>query len=369
MLAAEGNIMGSVVAALGGPMYRYRCQCGYTYLVGECGNTVEGGTCPSCHIPIGNTGGYNQVAAGQTRIDLGSPAANLEPEPGYLRHDRTDLGRIEHTLQRSENAPMSRVSFRVLHLLVHLSLFASTLVYQGADGLRTLMPNEASPVASIWEQVVQDLDVLRQLLDAHALDEVVAFLHNIIERLPEWCQGGSGALRTAEERNTWEKAFAEHFIEPEMLTLQQTLRRCVDEYQRAVADPPRLHREIDEDDTLDSAALFYPSLFAVTSQPSFEVLCATFDSVPSHTQVYPFLALFLEWQPILVHVQQLWPLVRWYRMLREHWGNALSRDDAGKTTIGELLEQASAQLGAGEVFDEFAEAWNAIVQGLKDGGA
>lgn len=70
-----------------------------------------------------------------------------------------------------------------------------------------------------------------------------------------------------------------------------------------------------------------------------------------------------------MHVQQLWPLVRWYRMLREHWGNALSRKDAGEMTVGKLLEQMSVQLGAGVIFDEFANAWNAVVQGLRRGGA
>jgi len=373
MLAAQGNIVGSVLAALGTPMYRYRCKCGYVYLVGECGNTVEGqdgtGTCPSCHVSIGNRGGggYNQLAEGQTRIDVGNPAANLAEEPGYIRHDRIDLSRLEHTLQRSNNAPMSRVSFRVLHLLVHLSLFAYPLVHEGADGLHILMPNEASPVNCVWEQVIQDLEVLRRLLDAHAFDEVVALLHTIIERLPRWCHGRSGELRTAAERNAWEHAFAEHFIEPATLTLQQTLRRCVDEYQHAVGNVPRLHREIDEDKTLDSTTLFHPSLFAVTLHPSFKIVCATFDSAPRYRQEHPFLALYLEWQPILVLVQQLWPLTRWYRMLREHWGNLLSREDAQKTTVGQLLEHANSRLGAEEIFDDFSDAWNAIVVALKHG--
>ena len=373
MLAAEDNsFVGSVLAALGEAISRWKCECGYMYTVANCGNTYESSTCPSCHRPIGNRlgAGMHQAAAGQVRMDgPGRSVTNVPDEPGYLKHDRTNLGRVEHTLQRSNNAPMSRVGFRVLHVLAHLSLFASAFVNQGANGLRTLMPDEASPVISIWQQVMQDLDVLRQLLHAHAFDEVVAFLHSIIERLPEWCQGRSGALLTAHERNAWEKAFVENFIDPEMPSLQQTLRRCVDEYKRAVADPPRLHREIDEDDTLDRATLFHPSLFAVTSHPSFEILCATFDSTPRYVLEHPFLALFLTWQPLLVHVQQLWPLVRWYRMLREHWGNALSRQDAGNTTVGKLLEQMSVRLGAGEIFDEFAIAWNAVVEGLRRGGA
>jgi hypothetical protein len=373
MLATEDNsFVGSVLAALGESIYRYKCECGYIYTVVDCGKTSQSGVCPECHRPIGNSpgAGMHQAAAGQVRIDgQGRPVANVPDEPGYLKHDRTNLGRVEHNLQRSNNAPMSRVGFRVLHVLVHLSLFAYALVNQGADGLLRLMPDEASPVISIWQQVMQDLDVLRQLLHAHAFDEVVAFLHSIIERLPEWCQGRSGALLTAHERNAWEKAFVENFIDPEMPSLQQTLRRCVDEYKRAVADPPRLHREIDEDDTLDKATLFHPSLFAVTSNPSYEILCATFDSTPRYALEHPFLALFLTWQPLLVHVQQLWPLVRWYRMLREHWGNALSRKDAGEMTVGKLLEQMSVQLGAGVIFDEFANAWNAVVQGLRRGGA
>jgi len=134
-----------------------------------------------------------------------------------------------------------------------------------------------------------------------------------------------------------------------------------------VSETPRFHREIDEDTTLDPATLFHPTLFTITSQPSFEMLCGAFDSAPYHTQQSPFLALYLEWQPLLECVQHFWPIIRWYRVLREHWSNKISREDAGRTPVSTLLEQADAPPGAADIFADFAQAWNAIIQLLMDG--
>jgi len=209
--------------------------------------------------------------------------------------------------------------------------------------------------------------VLQQLLNEFPFDEVVAFLHQLIEALPRWCEGRAAALNTAALRNAWEREFAEHFIDPVLPNMQQRLRQCVDEYKRAVSVPPRLHREIDEDTTLDTTSLFHPGLFTITSYPSYELLCTTFDAAPSNAQKFPFFALYLEWQPLLEHVQHLWALIRWYRMLREHFGNKMSRDEAEKTPLKSLLEQMSTQLNAAEIFDDFTLAWNATVHALRKG--
>ena len=378
MVAVEGNTLGGVIAAMGEAVTRYRCEnvvdggkvCGYTYLVGDCGNTVGSSKCPQCGKTIGSQseGAYNQHAGGQTRLD--AQTTNTVPdEPGYLKHDEKELARIEHSIQRSNDHPaLSRISFRIMHLLVHLSLFTAALLGK-ADELRDLIDGEASPALHIWGSIVTDLDVLHKLLEGHPFDEFVAFLHKLIEDLHGWCEGRTADLATAELRNTWERDFAARFVDPAVPTMQQALQQCADEYKRAVADPPKVAREIDEDPSLDLKSLFHPLLFTVMSRPSFELLQTSFDSTPSHAQQHPFLALFLEWQPLLEHIQHLWALVRWYRMLREHWSNTMSREDAGKTAIGALLQEANANLRAGEVFDDFADAWNAVVDGLRRGGA
>jgi hypothetical protein len=377
MVAAEGNIMGGVIAALGEAVTRYRCQnsidgkvCGYTYLVANCGNTVGSSTCPQCGKTIGSRveGAYNEYAVGQTRLDAQTTNA-LPDEPGYLKHDEKELAHVDHSIQRSNDLPaLSRISFRTMHLLVHLSLFAAVLIGK-ADELQVLIDGEASPALHVWRSILTDLNMLHKLLEAHPFDEFVAFLHKLIEDLPGWCEGRTADLDTAALRNTWEREFAARFVDPVLPTMQQALQQCADEYKRAVAEPPRIAREIDEDTSLDLQSLFHPALFTVMSHPSFELLRTSFDSAPAHAQRHPFLALFLEWQPLLDHVQHLWALTRWYRMLREQWSNTMSREDAGKTAVRVLLEQANEKLKAGEVFDDFADAWNAVVDGLRHGGA
>jgi len=375
MIASEGNLMASIIAAIGENVTRYRCVCGETYLVADCGHTVGSGTCPNCGSTIGSTteGAYDAHAQGQTRIDKTrievDSGQNVQDDPGYLKHSLESLERTELTIQRVQDSPpLSRISFRIMHLFVHLSLFASAL-FGNEAGLRDLIPGEQeSPVLHVWRSIKIDLAMLKELLETFPFDEVIAFIHKLIEELPGWCEGRVGVLDSAALRNAWERDFAEHFIDPKLPAMQQTLRQCVDEYKRAVSVPPRLHREIDEDTTLDVALLFHPALFTITSSPSYDLLCTSFDSAPGHAQKYPFFALYLEWQPLLECVQHLWPLIRWYRMLREHYGNKLSREEAGKTEAASLLEQMSSTLlNAREIFDDFAAAWNATVSALRKG--
>ena len=144
----------------------------------------------------------------------------------------------------------------------------------------------------------------------------------------------------------------------------------------APIDSPRplLHRLIDEDLSLDRTQLNYPNLFAIVIQPSSQGLRAAFDASPRHATQHPFLALFLSQRDLLELAQHLWSLLAWERMLRENWGNQLSREDAQQQCVGWLLQQTEAtdpdlHRRADAIFAAFEFAWNRIIIALRSSGS
>ncbi|CAG8789466.1 18733_t:CDS:2, partial [Acaulospora morrowiae] len=67
---------------------RYACSCGYTYVVGDCGNVVAAGTCPQCKKQIVGQG-YN-IAPGNSRLDQIPLTQKVEvkAQAGYLIETR-----------------------------------------------------------------------------------------------------------------------------------------------------------------------------------------------------------------------------------------------------------------------------------------
>ena len=60
---------------------RYDCQCGYRFIVADCGQAVQESTCPQCRRRIG---GYEYAQHGNRRVDA-SPivsASNMQSKSG-----------------------------------------------------------------------------------------------------------------------------------------------------------------------------------------------------------------------------------------------------------------------------------------------
>ena len=372
IVAAASNQLAVAMRALSEAVTRYRCSCGFEYFVGDCGNTSGTGVCPQCKNPIGNAagGGYHNVAAGQTRLDAApSHGQGAFDEPGYVQHDAADLASMTYTIHRPGVQPLSAASFRVLHLLVHLSLLVGPLLqYQGLDALL----QAGDSMVACWQLAVSDFRMLGQLLTVCTLDQLSAFLHQLVEQLPEWCRTSQlpADLLNMQLRSTFEGAFASALVEPHLPNLQQAVRQALAKYSPADTPRPILHRLIDEDLSVDRAQLRYPNLFSIVLQPSNQTLRSVFDSSPGNATHQPFLALFLNQLDLISLAQHLWPLLAWERLLREHWGNELSREDSQQQSVGWLLQQAESSDPAlhqrAEVaFNAFEGAWNAIVLALK----
>ncbi|CAG8640284.1 3620_t:CDS:2, partial [Acaulospora morrowiae] len=115
----DANILIEIGEALG-QFTRYECECGFKYIVTECGDTREEGICPQCKSRIG--GINNKVNPGNRRIDVQTIRGNEEANErmGYAYESTESRKDINYRIRG-----MTLASYRVLHLFVH-TLIAAT---------------------------------------------------------------------------------------------------------------------------------------------------------------------------------------------------------------------------------------------------
>ncbi|CAE7308312.1 rnf213a, partial [Symbiodinium sp. KB8] len=183
---------------------RYECQCGYRFIVADCGQAVQESTCPQCRRRIG---GFEYARHGNRRVDA-SPVvtpATLQSKQGYFPHPASR----ERSLSVRSISPLS---FRALHFLLHSSFFTKLW-----DTSAWAVQN----VAGILEHLRADWDVLTQILGACP----AGFLMDVSGKLMFTSRSTVQTVMTQKERLQWERHFAEVIIEP-----------CVDNVQRAEFD-------------------------------------------------------------------------------------------------------------------------------------
>jgi len=286
---------------------------------------------------------------------------NQVDEPGFLP-DTPDVYGQSYTTRQ-----LNALSYRALHLLVRLSLFCNALLQYG--GLDKLVRGQGDAAAFCWTTAVRDLPLVHRLLNGSNEEEACAWLHDLIERLPQWGGGAVGQLASQDARQHCEASFAQTLVGPHSTVA--AARACLAARPMGAGPRPLLHRVVDEDAGVDAKALFFPGLMSTVERPSVEGLEAAFArELESGRKSHPFLALVLAERELLSISQHLWPFVQWERMLREHWSTHLERSDAREMSVRKLLEQtqdSSLRESAEASFELFAASWNALIALLREG--
>ena len=342
----------------------YQCPCGYRYAVGDCGHVVGVGTCLSCGRQIGGVGGYGVGPAGGS--ELGGVQAN--DEPGYLREPQ-EVGRDHRHTVRG----LTPLGFRSLHLLVHLSLFVGKLLGHDTRGLLTLLrpvaQTEEHAATYLWDIVLNDLQLLSRLVSDCTPEQICAWLHDIIQRLPTMPNAETN-LASSAERRRWEDSFQATFI---ARVNADTIRACAAARPSGTELRPLLHRIVAEEVEEEGRV---PKLLTPVAIPGLDALRTAFTGNASARRSHAFLQLVLigaqEWSglELLSLVELLWPLLAWDAAMREHWGRQITQEEACNRTIGDLLLTCEGR-DTDEVsrtFDQFAAAWNELVELIAKGG-
>ena len=396
MLASPANERGMILHALGAAHTVYKCSCGFVYFVADCGMTNESGKCPKCGKNIGNQAGAagHTAAPGQQRMQdrpVGGDEVDsrVPDQAGYVNHLGSDLDSSHYTLTRVSfgQTPntLSATVFRIMHCLVHLSLFIGEVnrcLHQTSSSeetsLQGLMQGQLDqsythPLEQCWQHALKDILILHQLLPSCTTEGLAAFMHKLVADLPVWCNkshdemSGRLMLDQPTKRNNWESGFEKFVLRLGLSKLQVTGQELVASFADTSSPTNELHQLIDEASEIRKE--LKPNIFRVIACPSNAELTASFFSGTSALK-HGFLRLLLQRDRILTYVQWLWPLVHWERFLRDNYSRKLTRREAQERTVHWLLherEQDRSVVREGKrIFKTFITAWNAILSALRD---
>ena len=232
------------------------------------------------------------------------------------------------------------------------------------------MVREPDPISHCWRIVLRDLHLLPALLSPSPGEEAVfAWLHALVQKLPQWCDKHSYSnLNSAEKRMQWEDVFATTFV-------MNNAARCRDFLAERCANngpKPLLLSLVDEDSYIEKENIFFSGLFSTATNPSIEMLQAATNVLPTDNRgkhKYPFLNMCIKQLRLLSLIQHLWPFVQWERLIREHYSVKLERTQAQEMTVNHIISECTCpdqQQILRSAFEQFTNAWNSVVHILQD---
>jgi hypothetical protein len=198
----------------------FLCSNNHAYAIGECGQPMETGKCPSCGVTVG---GANHAFANGQNVQQAQITDGTKP--GHLLGEAGTNGRSITVRE------ISGLEVAIIRFLLHIAMLEGCQE-KAADVARLIVP---LPRADVTEFLVAHLLLnLRQISDGldKNEDDVVVLLHQIIEGLARTSHTPGGLTfntKDAKEAKAavrqWEKEFAQHIIGPALRGLETTLAR------------------------------------------------------------------------------------------------------------------------------------------------
>ena len=267
---------------------------------------------------------------------------------------------------------LSPSHFRVLHLLVHAALYGGIALEmfdaQTLSEIMVIKDKEDSAAEICFQHILKDLGCLCHLLNCPE-EEVIMLLHRILDEAASILT--SISLCTTEEmRDSWEKTFSDTIgplIHEFCVKRKVTIPNCSDSFTAA-------ERQIEECDNPQYADanernIYVPRLFRATSSKSFESLRAYYMHLPKEIKAcHPLLGLFLDFHIPLHMVTHLNNFLVLARMLETQLGRKMSRTEASKATIGDIIRgEHSSKVtttadkeGLRNAFENFKTSWEKV---------
>jgi serine/threonine protein kinase len=358
---------------------RYQCTCGFKYFVGECGQTMATGKCPSCAATIGGTN--HTTVAGQTKLDATPGAFSSEDQPGFIAasNDHRAIG-----MHVRDMAPTCTV---ILDCLVHICIgLAETFAEEGRRDVEALVMGRVPDVVRHSREHIQACATrLKGLLGDCSEEEMAILLHAIVAELPVFCRQQERVLETAVKRKEWEAAFQNEMVTTRIAssfaTTIQHFRETVAAVGEKISDSVSvLESQIDEMDKppFEYCVRLSPRMFRVRTPKTFASLEAQFTGDHRAMQCYPFLRLFFEFEPMLKSISFsaagtgelksiLFPIIQWTNLVRDRLGHRITQVNEAEMTVREFLSGSRRQYFSGtekdaatQTFCNFEQAWNTL---------
>ncbi|RIB28541.1 hypothetical protein C2G38_2028448 [Gigaspora rosea] len=361
----EALIISAVIQS--GQVTRYSCECGYKYVIADCGQAYTVGTCPECKKVIG--GHNHRSAPGQKRLDT-NPIKNTiaaKDKPGYMMESESPS--ILHCLRS-----LTPVSYRILHLFVHViigawahtSIASSFLENKNIDASTYCMGH-----------ITNDWNVLLRILNT-SHETLALLLHSILDLMTN-SPPKNTSLKKAADRKEWELYFSENYISPLVKSITTTANNFQNQIDTAANNSKdsvnRIEGEINQTLNMDKQHNLehLPKLWRIICDINFESFRAFyFADLTKHSKSFPFLSIFYKHKQNLELIKYLLPIVKFVRILSTTLEYRLSRTQAQQQTFREFIDNESYDDEKNEIYDylsstfeEFAKAWNTVIDKVK----
>ncbi|CAG8448239.1 7322_t:CDS:10, partial [Acaulospora morrowiae] len=368
ILTCPSDIESLILNAIGEKLTRYKCICGYLYVIGNCGFTNGRSTCPECRRVIG---GANHVAEpGQKKLDT-------KPKVGSKSKDQT--GYIGEPINKEKNESvrsMNPVSYRILHLFVHAIIGSWAPVPHALEFLRK--NNHVATDTEIYcmGHIQNDWTILKELLDIS--DEGLALLLHSILNLLTSIPPKTLLLKGSAERQEWEHDFLKNYVAPQVKNVTETVIEFRNQIDDAVKNSQgsnnNIEREIQQTMPMDKnyQRTYLPNLWRAIGDTSLQSLRAHYFADENNVNVHPFLSVFFNRSENLEFIKYLYPIVKFVMMVSSKLEYRLSREESERQTFREFIRDLSdnedhdASNMIDLAFNDFARSWNAVIRKVKN---
>ena len=265
---------------------------------------------------------------------------------------------------------LSPTDFRIIHLLVHAAFYGGlALGFCNAESFsKSIMDKgEGSSFVDVcFKHIVKDLSALCKLFNCKE-EEVILLLHRVLEVTAPNLTHVDHCM-TEDKRLSWERRFSDA-IRPLVCNFG-VKKKIVNRYGSELLS--ELERQLEEcdnphfDDT-SKRSLHIPRLFRVTSSKSLDNL-RTYYMYAEEKASHPLLGLFLDFHGSLELVTHLNNLLVWIRMVDTLLSRRISRKEASRTTIGDIIRDEhhfnkisdAEKKGLRDAFEQFKTSWEKI---------
>ena len=337
----------------------YFCSCG---TLSSSKHSGDSATCPECKRPC--------IVEVEQKEEEGLHKTCSQVKGYILLPPSDDVFCCVRSLGPSD--------FRIIHLLVHGAFYgglALGMVHVESFAENMVKKDEETSFADVcFQHIASDLSALCSLFNCEE-EEVILLLHRVLEETAPILT--TVGLCTSEIMRLSMEQKISDAIEP--LVREFCVKRKITIPN--VAEPlSQIERQIEECDNPQFAdtserKLHIPRLFRATSSKSLNSLRAYYMHAGSEIKAaHPLLGLFLDFHDRLPMVSHLSTLLIWTRIVESQLSRRLSRQEASRLRIGEIIrgEHHSKKITDDEkewlrtAFKKFKSSWEKIRPAVRE---
>eukprot|EP00928_Gymnodinium_smaydae_P026162 TRINITY_DN20620_c1_g3_i2.p1 TRINITY_DN20620_c1_g3~~TRINITY_DN20620_c1_g3_i2.p1 ORF type:complete len:2734 (+),score=683.56 TRINITY_DN20620_c1_g3_i2:907-8202(+) len=352
----------------------YKCVCGYTFFIGECGRPMEVASCPACGAAIGGR-------------DHGKTQNTTEDD----ETDRSPWGYMLPTASKDEKhisfRELPSTSARAVRLLLHGAMLCGLVannpsleqrVYKVIVNQESTCTLHQDPEAEyLAAHFNHDWQCLVENMNSNG-EDLAASLHQLLHAMtakgidpPKSGAKGSSSLHhswgklSLEERSNFEETMESAYLSNFMKNYEDSLQELYTRWAGAEEDGKFVAELKEAADVRDfptsKREAELPQLWAYRSPVNLDALHMRLGQLARANETLPVLTTVLQ-QPLYPVMRALSMLVgvfEWHALVITHFSGRITRTQASNLKVSEVLAGLTEEERTrwDQAFDQLEEAW------------